>query len=78
MSRALAYADRRSGVSTTALSSLDLAGARTAYDAAFEAAQGVNCGGQPMMMAADDDACQDRRFALTQGAPAWTFQGRCG
>lgn len=59
---------------------LDRGDARIAYDAAFAAAQSIDCGGQPLLVVADSAAYQeeDRRSVLTQGAPGWMFQGRCG
>ena len=60
---------------------LDRSDARPAYDAAFAAAQQIDCGGgAPVLINADSATFQedDRRTALTQAAPAWIFQGRCG
>jgi hypothetical protein len=60
---------------------LDRSDARTAYDAAYEAAQQIDCGGgAPPEIDADSATFQedDRRTALTQGAPAWIFRARCG
>lgn len=59
---------------------LDRADARTAYDAAFAAAQQLNCVGQSALVEPDSATFQeqDDRTALTQGAPAWIFRGRCG
>ncbi len=60
---------------------IDRADARQAYDAAFAAAQQFDCGGgQPMQIYPDSATFQedDQRSALTQGGPAWLFQGRCG
>lgn len=59
---------------------LDRADARMAYDAAFAAAQQLDCVGQPALVVPDSATFQeqDDRTALTQGAPAWVFRGRCG
>ena len=60
---------------------LDRADARTAYDAAYAAAQQLDCGGgQPALVEPDSATFQEQgdRTALTQGAAAWLFRGRCG
>ena len=73
--------ERRVVVTSRSGRGIDRADARQAYDAAFTAAQQFDCGaGQPLQVDPDSATFQeeDQRTALTQGAPAWLFQGRCG
>ncbi|MEM9060765.1 MAG: hypothetical protein AAGD13_09930 [Pseudomonadota bacterium] len=77
--------NRGEGLRTVAVSSrsirgLDRSDARMAYDAAFEAAQEIDCSGSPMAVDAGSAQFQEegRRSAFTQGEAAWIFQGRCG
>ena len=74
-SGALTYA-----VSTRSYRGLDRSDARIAYDAAFEAAQQLDCSGSPAAVDGESAQFQEegRRSAFTTGEAAWIFQGRCG
>ncbi len=80
------FFDRGEGVRTITVSArsfrgIDRGDARLAYDAAFEAANRVDCGnGAPVNVFGETATFQEegRRSAFTSGEPAWIFQGRCG
>ena len=71
---------RTFAVSTRSFRKLDRGDARLAYDAAFEAAQQLDCSGSPAAIDPGSAIFQEegRRSAFTNGEAAWIFQGRCG
>ena len=71
---------RTFAVSTRSFRKIDRGDSRVAYDAAFEAAQQLDCSGSPAAVDAGSAVFQEegRRSAFTSGEAAWIFRGRCG
>lgn len=71
---------RTFAVSTRSFRKIDRGDSRLAYDAAFEAAQKIDCVGGPAAVDPGSAVFQEegRRSAFTNGEAAWIFQGRCG